>query len=179
MSKSLQDQLLSLGLAKKKPAGKERDTVRKTSAAKHQPGRRGSGNTAEVSLDKAYALREREEQRKADQARRKKQAEDRKRREINNEIRKIVEQYRLNSDKAEIPRNFMFRGRIRKLYVTPEQQQALHTGELGIAYLSGGYHLLAPEHLEAVRKISGDHIADLHAGDDNEDDHPVPDDLVW
>ena len=37
-------------------------------------------------------------------------------------VRAIIEAHRLNRDGAEIARNFMFRGRIRKIYVTPEQQ---------------------------------------------------------
>jgi uncharacterized protein YaiL (DUF2058 family) len=177
MGKSLQDQLLALGLAseKSKPAkprrksGKPRPTQRKP---KEQAG-------GEMPLDKAYALRKQEEGRQADKARRKKQEEDLKRRKINNDIRKIVEQYRLNDDKAEIPRNFMFRGRIRKIYVTAEQQRALNEGQMGISYLSGGYHILARENLEAVRSISPDHIPDLGGAGDEEEDHPVPADLSW
>ena len=60
-----------------------------------------------------------------------------------------------------------------------EQQQALTAGEIGIVYLTGGYHLLAAEALEAVRAISADHVIDLRGGNPDEDDHPVPDDLVW
>ena len=73
----------------------------------------------------------------------------------------------------------MFRGRIRKIAVTAEQLRALNGGELGIAYLSGAYHLLAAEHLEAVRQLSAEHVVDLEDGHHDDGDHPVPDDLVW
>ena len=165
MSDSLQDQLKALGLARPRSKPKQQPRPRK--------------EKQEFSLGKAYALKQRDEQKQADHARKKKLAEDRQRRQLNNEIRKIVKAHRLNRDEAEIGRNFMFRGRIRKIRVTPEQLKALNASELGIAYLSGGYHLLAKEHAEAVRQLSGEHVADLstEAGDDG--DHPVPDDIIW
>jgi len=167
MSDSLQDQLKALGLARAKPKPKPK------------PKPRGNKGKQEFSLAKAFALKKRDEQNQADHARKKKLAEDRQRRQLNNEIRIIVKAHRLNRDDAEIGRNFMFRGRIRKVRVTPEQLKALNAGELGIAYLSGGYHLLANEHAEAVRLLSEEHVADLstEAGDDGV--HPVPDDLTW
>ena len=176
MADSLQDQLRSLGLAKnkaKKRPGKNTAKPRRPSASP------GGGKGGEVSLDQAYALRRREEQKQADRARKKKQAEDRQRREINRAIKAIVGAHRKNSEKADIARNFMFRNRIRKVYVTREQQGALGEGALGIVYLSGGYHLLEAEHLEAVRIISAEHVVDLPDDAEDEDDHPVPDDLVW
>ncbi len=167
MSDSLQDQLKALGLARAKPKRKPK------------PKPRGNKGKQEFSLAEAYSLKNKDEQNQADHARKKKLAEDRQRRQLNNEIRIIVKAHRLNRDDAEIGRNFMFRGRIRKVRVTPEQLKALNAGELGIAYLSGGYHLLANEHAEAVRALSEEHVADLstEAGDDG--DHPVPDDLTW
>ena len=177
MSESLQDQLRALGLAKK---GKKATRPERRKGPKQRKAGKGGSKSAEVSLDQAYALRRKEEQKQAGLARRKKQAEDRQRREINEAIRKIVKQHRLNDEKAEIARNFMYRGRIRKIYVTPEQQKALGSGELGIVYLTGGYHLLAPEVLDSVRRIAADHIVDLSPDSDKEEEEfPVPDDLTW
>lgn len=180
MSKSLQDQLLELGLANKKQQGKKpRKPHARSSGGSRPPAAKNEKRDAGLSLDKAYALRRREEQKQADKARRKKQAEDRQRRLINQEIRKLVEQHRLNSDQAEIARNFMFRGRIRKLYVTADQHKALSKGDIGIVYLSGGYHLLGQEQLEAVSKIAADHVVDLAGNETEEEEFPVPDDLSW
>ena len=190
MSKSLQDQLLELGLASKQPK-KARTTSRRASAnADQRPGagsspKKGQGRgkqavEAEVSLDRAYALRKQEEKKQADTTRKKKRAEDLQRRQLNNEIRAIVSKHRLNDSKAEVPRHFMYRGRIRKINLTPGQLKALNAGELGIAYLSGGYHLLAPEHVEMVRKLSAEHVPDLASGDtEEENEFPIPDDLAW
>ena len=177
MSDSLQDQLRALGLAKEQKPARKKKPPRKPAAGK-QP--RPAKDGDELSLGKAWALREKEEKYSKEKARARKMEEDRKRREINKAIRKIVEPNRLNSEDAEVARNFMFRGRIRKVYVTPEQQKALVAGEMGLVYLSGGYHLMSAEHIEAIRKIADDHVVDLAgAGDEAEEEFPVPDDLNW
>lgn len=182
MSKSLQDQLKALGLAKDKPrkkSGKKPAVQRSGRASKNRKSTQES-ETAELSLERAFALRKQEEKRSADQARQRKQEEDRKRKQLNKAIRAIVKVHRLNVDEAEVARNFMFRGRIRKIYVTPDQLKALNAGELGIAYLSGSYHLVPKEQTDTVRQLSEEHVVDLAiaaGGDDG--DFPIPDDLIW
>lgn len=176
MGDSLQDQLLALGLAKDKPPKRGKKKAARKPGGRPPQARKASG---EMSLDKAWALREKEEKRSADQRRARKIEEDRKRREVNKAIKAIVEPHRLNQSDAEVPRNFLYRERIRKVYVTPEQNRALASGELGLVYLSGGYHLLAAEHVEAVRKIAADHVVDLGGDEPEEEEFPVPDDLVW
>jgi uncharacterized protein YaiL (DUF2058 family) len=179
MSDSLQDQLKALGLARNKPGKKHQETSRKTRKSGPKAAGEGQKSPAEFSLQKAYALKKQDEQRQTDQARKKKLAEDRQRRLLNNEIRSIVKAHRLNRDDADIGRNFVFRGRIRKLHVTAEQLKTLNAGELGIAYLSGGYHLLAAKHADAVRLLSEEHVVDLSAESENDGDYPVPDDVSW
>ena len=171
MADSLQDQLRALGLAKQSER-RERPRRGKKPPA---PARRGAAGS-EIPLDKAWALREKAEQSAADKARKRKQAEDRRRREINQRIREVVDAQRLNVAEADVARHFMFRGRIRKLYVTPEQNRSLTAGELGLVYLTGGYHVLAPAALEAVRAIDPEHVVDL-GGDADADDSPDPDEL--
>lgn len=181
MGSSLQDQLKALGLAKDKPARRQK-TQRPHPKPRKKPVQHGSEPAGELSLEKAFALRKQEEKKQAEQARRKKIEEDRQRKLMNAAIREIVKAHRLNREDAEVARNFMFRGRIRKIYVTPDQLKALNSGELGIAYLSGGYHLLAREHTDAIAQISAAHVPDL--GIESEDEggdgeFPIPDDLIW
>jgi uncharacterized protein YaiL (DUF2058 family) len=175
MADSLQDQLLALGLAKDKPRKPAKNRPKKPAKRRTKAG----NPPGEMSLDKAWALREKEEKRSAEQRRARKIEEDRKRREINKAIKALVEPHRANRADAEVARNFLYRERIRKVYVTPEQNKALASGELGLVYLSGGYHLLAAEHVEAVRKIAADHVVDLGGDEPEEEEFPVPDDLVW
>lgn len=183
MADSLQEQLRALGLARDKPEQERKKRPQESPGGGqkrkgHRP-RKAGGAAGEPSLDRAWALREQQEKDEADAVRRRKLAEDRRRHEINQSIRQIVDAHRLNREDAELARNFLFRGRIRKIYVTPDQQVALTSGELGIVYLTGGYHLLAPEHLEAVRAIDSGHLVELDTGAPDEEEFPVPDDLAW
>lgn len=180
MGDSLQEQLRALGLARER-TGRPGREAKPESAAKASAGSgRGPRRPREPSLKRAYALREREEQQRAQRARDRKRAEDRRRRELNRAIREIVSARRENREDAEVAWNFIFAGRIRKVHVTAEQQKALAAGDLGIVYLSGGYHLLPSQSVARVREISPDHVVDAgQAGDADDSDHPVPDDLVW
>ena len=181
MGDSLQDQLRALALARERP-GKDRGKKKsRKPAGRQQPAGKGKppAKDGDLSLGKAWALREQQEKKTAEQARARKIAEDRRRREINKAIREIVKPNRLNREDAEVARNFLYRERIRKVYVTPEQHKALGQGDLGLVYLSGGYHVLSAEHVEAVRKIAADHVVDLGGDEPEDEEFPVPDDLVW
>lgn len=182
MGDSLQDQLRALGLAESRPEKRQRGSKPKPArrARRSSGAKSGAEPGQEPTLDQAYALREREEKRQAERARRQKVEEERRRRELNRAIREIVTARRQNRDDADVARYFMYKGRIRKIYVTAEQQQALAAEELGIVYLAGSYHLLEPEALAAVLQLSDDHVVDLGTETAGEDpDHPIPDDLVW
>ncbi len=188
MSKSLQDQLLALGVAKPRPSDKARKAGMKPKQKpqqKLQPERKKPGATgshtapSDLSLEQAYRLREQQTKEQAEQARQRKRAEDRRRRQLNEEIRAIVEPHRLNHPDAELTRNFMYKGRIRKVNVTAEQLKAVNEGALGLVYFGGGYHILAPEYVEQVRRLSPEHVPDLSGSTDEDDEYPVPDDLVW
>lgn len=182
---SLQDQLKALGLAREKPPRKQQ-AVRAPAKPRQKPVQRDKSvlrkkdEAGELSLEKAFALRKQEEKNQAEQARQKKLEDDRQRKLLNTAIREIVTTHRLNRQDAEIARNFMFRGRIRKIHVTPDQLKELNAGELGIAYLSGSYHLLPREQTDAIRRLSEAHVPDLSIGsEDDDDEFPIPDDLIW
>jgi uncharacterized protein YaiL (DUF2058 family) len=184
MSKSLQDQLLALGLAKekarssgRKPAPGKRENSRKSMA-----GEKTVHSNSELSLEAAYRLRNKQAKEQAKQSRERKRQEDRRRRQLNNVIRAIVQPNRLNDPKAELARNFMYKGRIRKVNVTADQLMSLNKGDTGLVYLSGGYHLLSCEHVAQIQELSADHVPELSVNDnyaDEEGQFPVPDDLIW
>ena len=93
-----------------------------------------------------------------------------------------MDSHALNDSKAEVKRNFLYKGRIRGVLVTPEQLKALNAGELGLVFLRGNYVLMLPEHVELVRAVSDEHVPDLGGAepdDEEESEHKVPDDLVW
>jgi len=180
MADSLQDQLRALGLARekrsdgkaeKRGAGRSGEASRKPRRPKQQAPSDAGG---EPSLEQAWAARQRAEQQEAERARREREAEQRRRREINRALKAIVDAHRLNDDGAEVPFNFLYRGRIRKLYVTPDQQRGLSADELGIAYVSGSFHLLDAVRLGEIRGISAEHVVELGGGDEEPDEIPPP-----
>jgi len=190
MGNSLQEQLLALGLTRDRttgargkgrpdPAGKKHDQPRRSSPpGNDRPGSDRPGDETDLSLKQAYLLREKQEKEQAEQARQRKSLEDRRRRQLNESIRAIVEPNRLNDAAAEFSRHFMYKGRIRKVNVTVEQLKALNEGCLGLVYLAGGYHILKPEYVEQVRLLSAAHVPEL-VSEETEEEYPVPDDLIW
>ena len=174
MSDSLKDQLLALGLAPKKSPPKKKPATQPKKAPRKPDG------GADISLDQAYRIRSKEERRAKEQAAAQKRELERQRREVNKKIRGIVDEHAVRDEKAEIKRSFVYKGKIRSVLTTAEQLKQINAGNLGVVYLSGNYHLLPADKIEEIRQFAPDHIPDL-SGADNEDEkeHPVPDDLVW
>ncbi len=62
----------------------------------------------------------------------------------------------------------MYKARIRKVHVSAEQLAGLNSGKLGVVYLAGGYHILASEQIEEVKRLSPAHVPDLLSGGDDD-----------
>jgi uncharacterized protein YaiL (DUF2058 family) len=175
MSNSLKDQLLALGLA---PAKTEPKQQNKRNSSPKKP--RVKDKNAEISLDQAYKIRNREEKQTKEQAVALKREQERQRRETNKKIKTIVKNHAVRDEKADIKRNFIYKGRIRSVLATREQIGEINTGVLGVVYLSGNYHLLPAEMIEEILQFAPDHIPDLSGAEiDGEEENPVPDDLIW
>ena len=145
-------------------------------AKKRQPPVRDSGS----DLAKAYKLRKSDTERQKSNQQQKKLADESQRREINRQLRALVQAHGIRDPKADIARNFMFKGRIRKVLVNKQQLCAVNSGELVIVYLAGSYHLVPKEKAELVKRIAPDHLPDLTATQNpEENEFPVPDDVVW
>jgi len=193
VSKSLQDQLLALGLAKNpareaprkqqskppdaarsgtvSPAASQRKPLKTRPAqqprvAKSAPDLKQDEN---ISLEQAYRIREAQEKSAKQKAHELKMEEDRRRAALNRQIKQIVEAGRLNLPDATEGRYFLYKNRIRKVWVSPEQLVELNSGKLGVVYLAGGYHILASEQVDQVRQLSPAHVPDLLAGADDDD----------
>jgi len=175
MSNSLKDQLLALGLASKKPQAKPK----KQHKPRSKISRSNESNT-EISLDQAYRIRNKDEQQKKQQAIAQKRELERQRRQINQKIQRLIKEHAVRDDAADKKRNFLYKGRIRSVLATADQISEINNGSLGVAYLSGNYHLLPADKIVEIGQFAPDHIPDL-AGSVSEDekDNPVPDDLIW
>ncbi|MBE9549243.1 MAG: DUF2058 family protein [Proteobacteria bacterium] len=177
MADSLRDQLLKAGLARATPPKKTR--------SKHPLVKKNPSQSSD--LERAWQARAKEEKecakKEKDRAKKRielKQAEQKRRREINNKIVILLDSTRLNKNDAEISRNFFHFGKIRKVMVDQAQLAQLNSGTIAVVYLRGRYHLVSKAVAEQVQKLSPEHVPDLKGSDEpDESEHPVPDDLIW
>ena len=187
MTDSIRDQLKKLGF-------KASPTPPKP--AKPKPGRGKPGNSGrkprtrsseEMDLARAYAIRAQKEKQDRIDAEREKQEQARIRREARQRLEKLLEGdgRLLNDDKAEHARHFEYGGKIRRVYVTPEQLTELNAGRLGVLQMRGRYLLVSAATLAEAEAIFPDAVAlkvdpDAQVVDEYADpQYQVPDDLVW
>ena len=140
----------------------------------------------DIDLAKAYAIRaqrEKDERIAAEQAR---QQQARERREARARLSELVKDRTLNAADADIARHFPYGGKIKRIYVTPEQLKSLNAGELGVLQMDGRYVLVDAAVMVEAEAIFPPAIAlrvdpDAPAQDDPYADpqYQVPDDLVW
>ncbi len=166
---SLQDQLLKLGLAKKKPTAKRRAPTAKSGRARRPEHASGAQN---MSLAQAYSERQRVEQREKTEAARRKREHEQRRREANAKLAALVPPNARNEAEAEEARYFEYGGKIRKLFVTAGQQRELNQGKLGIVGFRGRYYILDAPLIDEVRRIKPEALAffapDLAGDEDHE-----------
>ena len=184
MSNSLKDQLLALGLAPKKGKPEpvkphQQQKPQKPQNVKPKPVKTDQHNK-EITLDQAYRIRLKEERLQQEKAAEHKREQERHRRQVNQKIQTLISESAMRDPAAENKRNFIYKGRIRSVLATREQINQINSGAIGVVYLSGNYHLIPADKIEEIRQFAPDHIPDLHgAASADEDDHPVPDDLIW
>lgn len=205
MSDTLKDQLMGLGF---KPAPKHEKPVRpshpKDAERTHRPSQgkptsrpsRAKGgerrdarpvrSQEEIDLAKAYALRAASEKRERENAEKAKQELARQRREAKAKLDALLVGKALNDPAAEVARHFPYGGKIKRVYVTPEQLKALNAGELGVLQSNGRYLLVSAALLVEAKSIFAEAVAlevdpNAPAGSDEYADpsYQVPDDLVW
>jgi len=175
MSNSLKDQLLALGLAPKRvKAEPKKQQKAKPRVVKPKK------SSAEISLDQAYSIRNKEERLQKERAIELKREQERQRRQTNLKIQALIKENALRDPAAENKRSFIYKGRIRSVLATREQINAINSGDIGVVYLSGNYHLVPSDKIEEIRQFAPDHIPDLSGAErEDEEENPVPDDLIW
>lgn len=172
MTESLRDQLIKAGFKPKpkpktgqKPPGRARK--RKAKGAGGKGTGRGKGDGQGISLAAAYAAKEKSEQRDQELRKAEKMRLDAERRRQNDKLRELLDGKALNDPNAEIARHFQDGERITRIYVTPEQQQGLADGNLGIVKLRRRYWLVGSDIARQASAIKPDAVIDLsnEAGD--------------
>ena len=89
---------------------------------------------------------------------------------------------------AQVPFHFVKGSRVKRIYVTEDQQQRLSANELAVAAMKGRHYVIPIATARKVRELippyfisMGDAQADIDLSDvdDEYSDFQVPDDLMW
>lgn len=197
MANSLRDQLIRAGLAEQAPSRSEDAPAKTRPKPKPKPKPRSGPAPAAGRSRRPVAPRdpaleqERRELRAMEQARireeKQAQAAAREIQQRRDAVRDFLLRHQQNDRAGDIPFHFQAHNRIRRLYVTAAQREALLAGALQVAVLGKRDFLITPEQAGQARELdAGLFIHDaVQAGqddpahDDPYRDYAVPDDLMW
>lgn len=156
MSHSLQDQLVSLGLAKEKQKQPSRKKKLRRKASGKGARAQNKSASGEINLETAYKLRAKSERAAKQAAGQKRQAEQKRRQKLNEALDALIPPAALNVEGAEESRYFNYRDRIKRVYVTAEQLELVNAGALAIAQHRGRYFIVPPEVASKALEIKPD-----------------------
>lgn len=181
---SLQEQLLKAGLVDKNRATKvAKEKHKQARVARNKPvgGEKPAISAAQKQRDKRL-----ERDRELNQQRQQAAAQ----KALIAQIKQLIELNQLDRSKAELPYSFVYKKKVKKLYVDVAQQKQLALGKLAIVTLvnkSGRMFELVPQ--AVAQKIAerdapsvvqlGSETTSAVDGDDPYADFQVPDDLIW
>ena len=183
---SLQEQLLKAGIVDQNKLKKVRTDKRKKKRQHAKPKKsepavqvlKDSSNLAEYAkIQKQAKDRKFEEQRKKAEQRR----------ELAAQIKQLIDNGKLDRSEGEVPYQFLDGKKIKKILITPDQQQKLSRQQLGIVKHGGSYELVSNDVVEKIRQRDPSRVLSLNSvqsskSDNAEDDYAefaVPDDLMW
>ena len=173
----LRDQLLKSGLVTEKQVKKvQKEQVKATKANAHRP-TAPAVDTAPRQHEKLERDRLLNQQRQADLARR----------ELEAQIKDLINARRILAEEGDTPFNFTVGGKVKKLYLTAALRDQLVRGVTGIVRFEGGHAFVPRETIEKIRLRDEHAIILLNAlkeeptetGDDPYAQYQVPDDLIW
>ena len=181
---SLQEQLLKAGLVdEKKLARTNQQKNQQSRQARKQRGKKGKpANTGRPRPQDNKAERDRELNRQRQQQLRQK--------ELAAQVKQLIVDNRVDRSAGEYPYGFVYKGKVKKIYVTEAQKNQLAQGQLAIAthVASDGRRFdLVPAAVadkiaerDASMRIAIDPAQESRRDDDDPyAGYEVPDDLVW
>lgn len=171
MSESLRDQLLKAGFKEARPlqhAGKRKPLPAKPPREPTEP-----------DLAQAFAIRAKADKAERDAAEREARQQAEIKRERKRRLNDLLGGNALNRADAEQVRNFEFAGKIRRVYVSPEQLDRLNAGEFGVVMHAGRALLVTRKVALQAQAIAPELVALLVDPDAPAADDGVPDDLMW
>ncbi len=180
MGDSLREQLLKAGLVSKEKAHQaKRQQVKKK--------RQQRAAQAEPSAEEQQRRRQRAEKAARDRELNRKRDEARRQRDIAAQITQLIDANRHPRGKGgddEVAFHFTYRGKIKRLHVSPHSQRMISDGRLVIVNHNGRFELVPADVAEKIRARNPALVIDLPKEECPSDDDPyadfqVPDDLMW
>jgi uncharacterized protein len=182
VANTLQDQLLKAGLV-------NAQKLKQTKTDKRKENRQSQGNPKAQE-----EIRQRVQEEAAAKARRDRELnlrrqEEIKRREEENSLRQLIHSHRIARPGGDVAFNFQDGDRLRRIYVTAEQQKALVSGRLALVRQDAETELVPREVAEHLMtrhaslvlvlnhpEVRGEQVA---AEEDPYAAYQIPDDLIW
>ncbi len=180
MGNSLQDQLLKAGLV-------DKSRLNQAKKQKKAQGRK-QRNTKGAASPKPDPRRQQELAEKAahDRELNERRNEARRQREIAAQVKELVSRHRHPRTESEDDRPFFFenKGKVKRLYVSPDTHRMITAGKLCIVNQNGVFDLVPPPIAEKIRQRNPSLVIDLPKEQPPDEDDPyaqykVPDDLIW
>ncbi len=178
MSLSLKDQLLKAGLAKK-PDQQPKKKKKQPQVAKKKRNKPSESTlrTQRAMLNKAKKDKRLNEQRQAEAVAKAKRAQ----------IKQLVDGSKLDRKDGETPYSFTVKKKVKKIYVTDEQQKQLSRDQIVIISLGNEAFELVPKTVaqkiaerDAKVVIKNTNVESTPAAEDDPyADYQIPDDLTW
>lgn len=142
--------------------------------------------SSDFDLAKAFALRQKEEQRLREQAEMAKQEQARQRKLQKEQVAQLLKDQVQNRPDADIVRHFPYAGKIKRVYVTTEQLRAINAGELAVVQHLGKFCIVDKAVALHVQTLIPALLALLCDGNEQampeeyaDPQFQVPDDLIW
>jgi uncharacterized protein YaiL (DUF2058 family) len=181
---SLQDQLLKAGLVDKNKAQQAKKEKQKKANMVRKSG-------AKVDNKSKAAAQEQQRKRAArDLELNQQRQQESQRKEIAAQIKQLVDVNKLDRKKAEISYSYVFKNKVKNIYVTEEQKTHLTQGHLAIVTLvhtNNRHFEIVP--MQVAQKIAerdaasvvqlNDKADTTDPSDDPYADYQIPDDLTW
>ena len=200
MSQSLRDQLVKAGLATSAQAKKAERSKRAEATAERHQGKtkdktkkgKGAAKQSETDKVKAKAAQQRAEKAARDKALAQQRNEKSQAKALQAQIKQLIlqndQRTKVNDDEA-VPYNFVHGKKIKKIFVTKPQLEALSNGRLFVVNNNGLYHFVDEKVAKQIEQRDPRRIIVAHKdeeksvepGSDEEfyAKFEVPDDLDW
>ena len=184
MSNSLRDQMLKTGLISKKQAKK---SEKQTNLKVRQQRKQKNNTTDENSVSYIASQKQKAEIAHAKELNHLRE-EQKLQKELQAQVRDIIQQHRVNNADANIVYNFVESSNklVKQVLVTAKQQLLLINGYLAIAFIDDSYHLIpapiAEKLIERIPEIIvcyNKNDSTSESEDDPYADYQIPDDLMW